>query len=235
VLFASPLPSAEALAARYGPDGEWATTHQVRNTVRKDGPLVLELDRVVGLERPPGSAAVLDVGCGGGKWLNTLADRGWQTFGIEPSSKVAFARHREIERVPAAPTFDLIILSHVLEHVRHPGRMLADCARALKPGAWLFVSVPNLDGLPQHRDWYYCLNGRAHLTAYSSAALQALCARVGLAWRGRLSDPQAVVERGKESSRMHALAQKAEAPVQSPSHPLDAALAALHAAEVAGR
>jgi SAM-dependent methyltransferase len=229
-LFASPQPSAAAVAALYSDSGEWATAHAVRSSIRKDGPVVRLLDDHVGLARPHGTASVLDVGCGGGRWLNTFADAGWQTFGIEPSTKVAFKHHRELATIPNEPAFELIILHHVLEHVRRPGEMLQQCASALRPDGWLFVSVPNLSGLPHHRDWHYCLNGKAHLTAYTHEALQHAFARAGLAWHCCLDDPQAVVELREGSARTRVLARKTTGGVNRvplPPRPLAAAITAL--------
>jgi SAM-dependent methyltransferase len=229
-LFASPQPSAAAVAALYSDKGEWATAHAVRSNIRKDGPIVQLLDRHVGLARPRGTASVLDVGCGGGRWLNTFADAGWQTFGIEPSTKVAFTNHRELAAIPDEPAFDLIILHHVLEHVRRPGEMLQQTARALRPDGWLFVSVPNLSGLPYHRDWHYCLNGKAHLTAFTHEALQHAFNRAGLAWYCCLDDPQAVVQLREGSARTRVLARKmanGAGAAGLPPRPLDAAITAL--------
>jgi SAM-dependent methyltransferase len=227
------MPSARALAGIYAQDGAWAAEHSARSNVKKGGQIVDQLDQYVGLRHRPHASAVLDVGCGAGRWLNTLAGFGWKTFGIEPSTKAAFAAHRELAEIPREPTFDLIIVHHVLEHVRHPGEMLHDCARALKPDGWLFVSVPNLSGLPHFRDWYYCLNGRAHVVAYTHEALQCLFSRAGLRWHCCLDDPQAVVEKRAGSSRTRVLARKRgpdDEPPAVPSHPLDAAVRALSGA-----
>lgn len=178
------------------------------------------LDQHVGLNRSS-PASVLDVGCGAGRWLNTFADRGWSTFGIEPATKVAFQRHKELHSIPGEPTFDLVILHQVLEHLRRPGDMLNECAMALKPEGWLFISVPNLDGLPHHRDWYYCLNGNAHIAAFSHSALKNLLVRAGLSWWICLDDPRAVEERQHGTGRSRVLARKVKPPsgtsgVQSP-------------------
>jgi 2-polyprenyl-3-methyl-5-hydroxy-6-metoxy-1,4-benzoquinol methylase len=229
-LFASPQPSAAAVAALYSDRGEWASAHAVRSSIRKDGPVVRLLDHYVGLARPRGTASVLDVGCGGGRWLNTFADAGWRTFGIEPSTKVAFTHHRELATIPQEPAFEVIILHHVLEHVRKPGDMLQQCTGALRPDGWLFVSVPNLSGLPHHRDWHYCLNGKAHLSAYTHEALQHAFVRAGLRWHCCLDDPRAVVELREGSARTRVLARKiADRPgvMALPPQPLRAALAAL--------
>jgi SAM-dependent methyltransferase len=226
VLFASPQPAKAEVDRLYDAHGEWSDTHAGRATVRKDGPIVEALDRAIGLRRVTPAARVLDVGCGAGRWLNTFADFGWETYGIEPSTRVAFARHRQLTEIPAAPMFEVIIMHHVLEHVRRPGCMLRRCTSALEEGGWLFLSVPNLDGLPYHQDWYYCLNGRGHLAAFTHDALKMLFARVGLCWWMTLDDPQEVIECRPGSGRTRVLARRrsGQPPVVPAAAPLDAAI-----------
>ena len=106
------------------------------------------------LPRLPAGSRVLDVGAGIGTFLALARDEtGWVVSGTEISrSAVQLARERhgldlmvgqfEELSVPAA-TFDLITLWHVLEHVPSPSRLLRACHRALLPGGWLVVAVPN--------------------------------------------------------------------------------------------
>ena len=61
-------------------------------------PLDLVLDALapfVPIDDAACGAKVLDFGCGDGKFLDRLQERGWDTSGIEPSTDVAFLRHRE--------------------------------------------------------------------------------------------------------------------------------------------
>ena len=51
------------------------------------------------LAPPPGST-VLDFGCGRGEVLDGLAGAGWTTYGVDPATKVAFRRHREVVDIP---------------------------------------------------------------------------------------------------------------------------------------
>ena len=101
----------------------------------------------------PGSR-VLDVGAGIGTFLALARDQaGWTVAGSEISRsavQLAWERHRlelmvgQFEELPVpAETFDLITLWHVLEHVPSPSRLLEACHRALVPGGWLVLAVPN--------------------------------------------------------------------------------------------
>ena len=63
------------------------------------------------------------------------AGAGWETYGIEPSTTVAFLRHRQLEAAPQDGTFDLVILHHVLEHVPKPLEVLRSWRRRSATGA----------------------------------------------------------------------------------------------------
>ena len=183
LLFANPLPREEQLANVYSPEGDWGRSRQdeeeeLVNTGRLErifAPIRDQLDVLA----PPAGSTVLDFGCGLGGLLDTLASMGWTTYGIDPATKVAFRRHREVVDLPSTPTFDLVVLHHVLEHVAAPHEILRSLMRATHVGGFLLVSVPNLDGLPEHGDLQYCLRSKTHVMAYSSACLEQLFAAAG--------------------------------------------------------
>ncbi len=121
---------------------------------------------------------LLDVGCGGGDTLRAWVGQQDHCIGLETDPRAAaVARERlgldvrcgrlEDQGFPAA-SFDVITLSHVLEHVPRPRDVLARCAELLRPDGELLVWVPNfaspLRGLfgadwfpyevPRHR-WHF--------------------------------------------------------------------------------
>jgi SAM-dependent methyltransferase len=253
LLFANPQPDAAMLQQLYSPDGKWGHTwrqsadkrreylkRQAARAlagIRKPNPprgrrdaLFEALDRHVTVFDPPAGAAVLDFGCGDGKLLNVLLDHGWRTFGIEPSSDVAFLRHERLLAVPDSPRFDLVIAHHVIEHIPQPLDLLRVLARAIKPGGALFVSVPRLDTLPHHRDFHYCLNGRTHVVAFSEACLRELLARAALEPLVALDDPalDAAITSGVPL-RLRMIARKAGTTPGRQDDPLAAATRALRA------
>jgi SAM-dependent methyltransferase len=77
---------------------------------------------------------------------------GLATMGVEPSSEAAAAARRaglsvftgylEAARFPAA-SFDAATLIEVIEHLRDPRPLLAECRRVLKPGGILLITTPN--------------------------------------------------------------------------------------------
>jgi SAM-dependent methyltransferase len=125
-----------------------------------DGPLtgrLALLARTVGsLTRTGGE--LLDLGCGSGELARRLAADGYTVTGcdIAPAMlrQAAEADHeravRWIELEPrwealplAAGRLDTVVAASVLEYVRDPHAVLAECARVLRPGGVLVCTVPN--------------------------------------------------------------------------------------------
>ena len=183
--FANPVHDGAELESLYEEDGLWGSTRS--NTEPPGDPSSAGMRRLfspiadeLNVLSPPTDAAVLDIGCGSGDLLNGLQRLGWKTYGIEPAIKIAFRRHVELTEVPDKERFRLIVLKHVLEHLRDPLDMLRRAERALLPGGYVFISVPNLDALPSHGDFRYCISDRPHVSAFTRACLVTLLARAGL-------------------------------------------------------
>jgi len=111
-------------------------------------------DRLIGT-----APRVVDVGCGGGILAEALAKHGARVTGIDLSTlslKVARQHaergalaidYREIDvetlAREEAGTFDAVTCMEMLEHVPEPARVIAACARLLKPGGVAFFSTIN--------------------------------------------------------------------------------------------
>ena len=120
--------------------------------------------------RAPASLQVLDVGCGNGSQLAlplVLRD-GFQVTGIDPDlASIEHARRLaghgpnaifecvRIEALPAAQTFDVVILSEVLEHLERPAEMLSAGVRRMKSDGILIVTVPNGYGEFEIDSWVF--------------------------------------------------------------------------------
>ena len=102
---------------------------------------------------------VLDVGCGGGILTESLAAQGANVMGIDaaeaPISVAKLHRYEsniqveyalttieELEATSPEP-FDVITCLEMLEHVPHPGSVVASCRRLLKNDGHLFLSTIN--------------------------------------------------------------------------------------------
>ena len=118
----------------------------------------------------------LDIGCGSGRFLRVLRHSGWEVAGLELNDDTATAARTvhglAVEasmEVFEDKSFDLITITHVLEHIRDPQRMLAECARLLKPGGVIAVAVPNIESWQARltRESWFHLDLPRHLWHFS--------------------------------------------------------------------
>ena len=68
----------------------------------------------------------------------------------------------DLEDIPKeSDTYDTIICNQVLEHVRHPQRVVNELYRILKPGGKLFLTVPQCSGIhmPPHNYFNFTYYG----------------------------------------------------------------------------
>ena len=125
------------------------------------------------LSRLASGRDLLDVGCGVGMFLHA-AKREWNAFGLETSAYGReFARARlglcvkeTIDELPVQ-RFDVVRLSHVLEHIPDPGRFLDWVVALLNPGGVVVIAVPNRESLV-----YWAIN-RLMLLRCKTPALRA--------------------------------------------------------------
>jgi SAM-dependent methyltransferase len=152
----------------------------------------------------PGSNRVLDVGCGAGYLLVDLQRCGFECLGIDFNEDLVRAANEQFG-VPAVlgdirdlrtlgRQFDLILLSHVLEHLDQPMQLLLDIREVLAPGGYLVIEIPN-------RNWFSVgqslKSGTCawdnypphHLTFWSAASLRGALQRAGFQVRECLARP----------------------------------------------
>jgi len=80
----------------------------------------------------------LDIGCGPNKAPGAIG------LDHHPDSAADVLADFEHGHFPfAEESFDRIICSHVIEHVRNPVRLMEECWRVLKPGGTLQVRTPH--------------------------------------------------------------------------------------------
>lgn len=116
--------------------------------------------------------AALEIGCGVGGNLGTLTGHGLATFGVDLSERAlsearsarpeAHLTAADAARLPFSPgAFGLVVVTEVLEHVRHPEPVVAEAARVLRPGGTLFVTSPNYaNGAGLRKLWRDWRSGR---------------------------------------------------------------------------
>ena len=98
---------------------------------------------------------ILDVGCGAGDNAKVLRSMGHSVDGITLSVEESILCkeimdnvyiHNLEEGLPEDVTaeYDIVICSHVLEHIAYPDSLLKDIAQRLKKDGKLIVALPNL-------------------------------------------------------------------------------------------
>lgn len=99
---------------------------------------------------------LLDIGCGNGRYLHGMNQLGWITKGVEfNASAVSVCKKSELDvhhgdlfsaNLPDN-YFDVINLSHVIEHVPDPKALFLEVSRILKPQGLFVVKTPNSKAL----------------------------------------------------------------------------------------
>lgn len=131
--------------------------------------------------RPGGK--LLDVGCGGGVFLERMRDFGWNVCGLELAEDIA----RRVEQrtgitihvgtLPhtdlAPQSFDAVTMWHVLEHVPDPRGLLKCAAELLRPNGLLVIEVPNIESgtFEQFGNNWYGLELPRHFQHFSPKSL----------------------------------------------------------------
>lgn len=142
---------------------------------------------------PEGARSCVEIGCGNGSNLATLAPCLETVVGIEPdpvSRAAARARGLRVlgglaESPPAElahGAFDMVVIAHVLEHCRDPVTALANARDLMTDGGVLMVETPNSAALgceTRGAGWYW-LDVPRHLNFFTEDSLRTLCAHVGL-------------------------------------------------------
>ena len=139
----------------------------------------------------PAQGQLLDLGCGNGSFLVRAREMGWSAIGLEPDPKAAEAARQEgldvyqgmLADAPAnwKEKFDVITMSHVIEHLPAPADALKTIFDFLKPGGVLWLACPNPDSLGSrfYRSAWRGLHAPFHLAIPTQAALRHLLDQAG--------------------------------------------------------
>lgn len=114
----------------------------------------------------PAAHSLLEIGCGTGNVLASIADRlpGWRLVGAEAhAAGLAVAVLRAVpaewiqvdaRRLPYRDEFDVVGAFDVIEHVEEDERVLGEMYAACRPGGGIVVTVPQHEWLWSYRDQF---------------------------------------------------------------------------------
>jgi SAM-dependent methyltransferase len=132
---------------------------------------------------------VLEIGCATGELAAATRERlsigRYEAIELSPAGDAARARVDVLHARPLrdllaggglGDPFDLVLMSHVLEHIQDPVAEIAAIERVLKPDGALFLEIPNGAG---HRRLPIDDN-RSHLHFFSVTSLTRVLAKSGL-------------------------------------------------------
>jgi 2-polyprenyl-3-methyl-5-hydroxy-6-metoxy-1,4-benzoquinol methylase len=98
---------------------------------------------------------LLDIGCATGALLASLRDSGWRVTGVEISPSAEYGRNiRKLDIRNLAleenkfpnDSFDVVLASHLIEHLNDPFSFLNEVRRILKESGHVFITTPNISG-----------------------------------------------------------------------------------------
>ena len=120
------------------------------------------------LELTAAGSELLDLGCGSGELARHLAAVGYGVTGCDIAPQMLKqAAAADTERAVrwirlearwrtlpfTADSLDAVVAASVLEYVRDPSAVLAECARVLRPGGILVCTVPNVADPVRWLEW----------------------------------------------------------------------------------
>lgn len=152
------------------------------------------------ISKIPAESKVLEIGCGAGLFLESIASNNCETTGLELNQKaVADCKskglnvHAElIESFASKKTgyFDVVCSFQVLEHVTNVKSFIESALRALKPGGLLIISVPNSNPYFLRYDKYHTLNLPPHHAGlWNSKSLKTIAPIFQMKWMDTKTEP----------------------------------------------
>lgn len=146
--------------------------------------------------------SILDVGCGNGEYILKMKKKGWETYGIETDPEALEICKRKIPNGNFSnqklnnfsfegKKFDLIYMSHVLEHVYDPLKYLQICSNLLKKDGKVLIKVPNYGSLEQKifGKYWRGFEPPRHINNFSFNSLKIIISKTDLKLIGLAPDP----------------------------------------------
>jgi 2-polyprenyl-3-methyl-5-hydroxy-6-metoxy-1,4-benzoquinol methylase len=203
LIYLNPRPDVSELKTIY-PDNYYAYGLQDKNVEAENKTSLLyrarkyvylsRLTRALDLCRPSPTLKVLDVGCADGRalnWYKNVEKYQVETYGVDfdriavekarASGHTVYLGQFEEVDIPAA-NFDLVVATHVIEHVADPKAFARKAFEVLKPGGVFLCETPNAGSFDakvfasQHWGGYHFPR---HWVFYNPKSIKAMAESVG--------------------------------------------------------
>lgn len=157
----SPRPNEADLEAKYQYLSEreniGALANPTPRSLRLDTKREVFLTNIIEKHHDLKSQKVLDVGGGDGRLLRPFLKKGCYCYLVDFNPKPLPNIQRlgsTLNDIPTGDLFDIIICSHVLEHVTEPGQLLRDIRSRLSDNGVAYIEVPSQiwQGIPINLD-----------------------------------------------------------------------------------
>jgi len=130
---------------------------------------------------------VFDVGCGAGGTLKSFVEAGWSAFGCDLGKE--YLQHGrdsglllEVGNAAALEKYgpaNLVILSHVLEHLPNPLFSLDKIYNLLTKDGYLYIELPGIFNIHKTYGDFLLFLQNAHLYNFTLTTLSSILSRVG--------------------------------------------------------
>ncbi len=121
---------------------------------------------------------ILDVGCFSGDLMRHMLEYGADCYGYDPSTTgIMIANRYQLKACVADSfsssslygyTFDLIVLSHVIEHILDPKSFFEDLDKALSTLSVIYIEVPDLENMHLSADKDMMIDQREPMLLFNS-------------------------------------------------------------------
>lgn len=135
---------------------------------------------------------LLEIGCSVGYLLRLAKNKGFEIQGIELDVKAMEYANKLLGKGTVINTtlqeakfpdkhFDVVVMSHVLEHISNPGNLLREIKRILKNNGIMVISAPNLDGfwVKIKKEKWPGLRPKEHIWQFGITSLRELLEKQG--------------------------------------------------------
>jgi SAM-dependent methyltransferase len=155
------------------------------------------------------SSRILDLGCGNGNLIASLADLGFSNvLGADPfiSADIVHSNGVRIKKCEAdriEGQFDVVMLHHSLEHMWDQQKAMADVARLVRTGGQCLIRIPTIDCWAWDnygRDWI-ALDPPRHFYLHSRGSIVRLLEGAGFRVTAIIDDASPLQILGSEKIR----------------------------------